>query len=153
MQGMLTVTVTGLGPLLMKIVGLGKGLEQVPERVSRSQDLKAVLRGTAQQSLAMVGYNSKSGTTYQNMKAESTADKQGIVVFEDLNADTWPKAPVADVDSPYALFALEGYAKYSFSAGGLSTRTPTDFLALWPELMQPVVVDAYEEEVAKELRK
>lgn len=146
---MFTVTVKGIDGVQKWLEKAAAGLERVPERFSKREDVKQKLRTIAQMSLDTVGI-SDSGTSKENMQVESIPG--GIAVFEALNAATAPIAARVPITDSYVLFFLTEYARYSFSHEGLSKSVPKDFLRLWPEAMKPTVVDAIEQEVQEAIK-
>ena len=148
---MLTVTIEGIDGAEKFLASLAKGLDQVPANFSKREDVKQSLRTIAQQSFDTVGIGNKTGASREAIRAESV--ENGIVVYEEVNADTEPKWAHGEITDAYVLFFLKEYARYSFSHEGLSKRTPRDFLRGWPELMKPTVERAFEQEVQKELAK
>ena len=148
----LTVTIEGLDGVQTWLTNAAKGLEQVPANFSKREDVKRDLQDVARLSLEMFRIED-TGTALANIKAESIPD--GIAVFEALNAETASKGGKGGAyagQDPYILFFLEEYAPKSFlkPAGVAQGR---DFFRLWPDMMRTIVVEAFEEEVRKELRK
>jgi len=152
---MLTVTIKGLGKTQVMLQNAAAGLQGVPERVSRNEDVKRALVARGQLAMQQVDFSKPGGASYDNVKAETTPDGKGIMVFEDINEGTlakggppWSGRPLGP-DQYAIFFTLPEYVAFSF----LKYPKEKNFLALWPELMKPVVEDAYNEEVRKAVSK
>jgi hypothetical protein len=147
----LTVTVEGLDGVQTWLTNVAKGLEHVPEKFSAREDVKRDLEDVARLSLDMFGIED-TGTAKQNIRAESTPQHDGIVVFEALNEATKSKYGPGAGRDPYIVFFLEEYAGQSFlKPKGVALGR--DFYRLWPDMMRTIVVTAFDEEVNKELRR
>jgi hypothetical protein len=149
---MFDIKVIGLDKLRQSLNQIVKDLEKVPENFSKRVDVQGQVEALAKMSLDQMVVSSSGHTSYENIKAEAFATeggRKGIVVFEALNEDTRSKAGNFAGLDPYILFFLEEYAPSSF----LKDKSPRDFLKLWPDLMKPVVVEAFNQEVDKVLGK
>jgi hypothetical protein len=146
---MLTVTMTGLKETETWLASVAEGLEKVPENFSKRADVKNDLLDIAVRSLQWFNIE-ETGVAIENLRAVSTADNKGIVVYEEWNQETRAKLSPYGMDT-YLIFFLEEYAPRSFlKPQGVAEGR--DFFALWPDLMRGTVQRAVEEEVKKALK-
>ena len=148
---MLEVQVTGIGEVQTWLTKAEAGLEKVPANFSARADVKKNLQDIARLSLEMFRIED-SGVALENIRAESTPDLKGIVVFEDFNKATETTYGSNKGKDPYLMFFLAEYAPDSFLRPKGIAAVGRDFFRLWPDLMRTTVVDAFEEEVRKALR-
>jgi hypothetical protein len=150
---LLTVTVEGLGELQTWLTKVAAGLEKVPQKFSERDDVKQELQAVARIALERFRI-SHTGIAIENVRAESTPDHKGIVVYEALNAATASKGGKGGAhagEDPYILFFLQEYAPVSFlKPEGVAMGR--DFFRLWPELMKTTVLAAFDGEVMRALK-
>lgn len=152
---MLTVTMTGMKEVETWLTNVAEGLEKVPQAFSQRQDVKNGLRDFAVLSLQMFGID-RTGVAQENIRAESTPDGKGIMVYEDLNSATASTGGAGGSNAgqnAYILFFLTEYAPQTWKrlrkSGVFLGR---DFFELWPDMMRTFAVEAFEEEIRKALR-
>ena len=145
----LELRVYGLGEVEKWLTAVGKNLEKVPERFSAREDVKRDLEACGRIGLQRF-HIEDTGTAMQNVRAESTPQRDGIMVYEAMNSDTQSTYGKAKGQDPYLIFFLTEYAPASFlRPKGIAMGR--DFFRLWPALMKTTVEAAFDGEVSRAL--